>query len=72
MMRMDEVSPRKKNMCPNIFNALCNTQENGVIKINSGLFTENVEIRVPGIRIQNNDPKSNVILASEQNPTFII
>lgn len=43
-----------------------------MIKINSGLFTENLEIRVPGIRIQNNDPKSNVILASEQNPTFII
>ena len=59
-------------MCPNIFNALCNVQENGVIKINSGLFTENVEIRVPGIRIQKNDPKSNVILASEQNPTLII
>lgn len=42
LMRQEEVSPKKKNMCPNIFSALCNVQENGVIKINSGLFTENI------------------------------
>jgi hypothetical protein len=63
--KYEEVSPSKKmNMCPTMFNALCNVQQDGVIKVNTGLYSENVEIKTPGIRIQNNEPKSNAIMAS--------
>ncbi len=63
---------KKNNRCPSMYSAVCIVRPDGVIKISTGLYTENIELKVPGVRIQASDPATNAILASEKFPTIII
>jgi hypothetical protein len=63
---------KKKNTCPSLFSALCIVQPDGMVKIGSGLYTENVEVRVPGVRLQVSDQTANAVVASEKFPTLVI
>jgi hypothetical protein len=69
--RLDEPD-KKNNTCGTIYSALCIVQPDGVIKVATGLYTENIELKVPGVRIQASDPGVNAILASEKFPTLVI
>lgn len=59
-------------MFPTIFSALSAAESQSVIKINTGLYSENNDIKIAGLRLQINEPSSNVVLANEQFPSLVI
>lgn len=68
--RYDEA--KKQNTCVSLFSAFCIVQPDGVVKVATGLYTENLELKVPGVRLQACEQGTNAILASEKFPTLII
>ena len=66
------IPPKKKNTFHTLFNALSVANQDGVIKVNTGLYNENIELKIVGLKIQSNEPTSNAVMISEQRPTFII
>lgn len=66
------IPAKKKNTFPTLFNALSVVNQDGVIKVNTGLYNENIEIKMVGLKIQSNEPISNVVMISQQRPTIII
>jgi hypothetical protein len=51
-------------MFPTIFSALSAAESQSVIKINTGLYSENNDIKIAGLRLQINETSSNVVLAN--------
>jgi hypothetical protein len=44
--------PKKKNTYPTLFSALAHSQTSSVIKIETGLFNENNDVKTADLRIQ--------------------